>query len=379
MRISAWELIEIRLPLREPFTASFGSRSDRRILLVRLEGDEGGEGWGECVAGEEPSYSYETTETAWHILHQYVLPALLRREILGPEDAASGLSTVRGHPMAKAAAEMAVWDIQAKDLDVPLWELLGGSNSGVPVGVSLGLEPNDDALVEKIGEYLTKGYARVKVKIEPGRDIDIVRAVRDEFPTIQLIADANASYTLADAARLMELDAFDLLMLEQPLGHEDLRDHAQLQRILDTPICLDESIRSEEDVRLALELGACQVVSVKPGPIGGLASARAVHNLCVEQAVPAWCGGMLESGIGRAHNLSLATLPGFSLPGDISESGRYWERDIVRPEFTLGNGRMIPSSGPGIGVEPDRERIRQLAVRCAASGKLTRPVVDAQA
>lgn len=378
MRISGLELIEIRLPLREPFTASFGSRSHRRILLLRVEGCEREEGWGECVAGEDPSYSYETTETAWHILNRFILPALLGREIQGPEELAAVSAAVRGHPMAKATVEMAVWDLQAKEIGVPLWELLGGSGAPIPVGVSVGIQPDDDALLRKADEYLARGYARVKLKIKPGRDVDTVRAVRERFPAAQLSVDANAAYTLADASRLKELDAFDLLMVEQPLGHQDFADHARLQELLDTPICLDESIRSEGDARLALELGACQVVSVKPGPVGGLAGARAIHNLCDERGVPAWCGGMLESGIGRAHNLCLATLPGFSLPGDISESRRYWDRDIVNPEFTLDEGRMTPLVEPGIGVEPDRDRIRRLAVRHVAYGRLDRPVVEAQ-
>ena len=378
MRISGLELIEIRLPLRESFTASFGSRSHRRILLLRLEGSEMEEGLGECVAGEDPSYSYETTETVWHILNRFILPMVLGCEIQGPEDIATVSAAVRGHPMAKAAVEMAVWDLQAKELGVPLWELLGGSGSPVPVGVSVGIQPDDAALLQKADEYLARGYARVKLKIKPGRDVNTVRAVRERFPVAQLSVDANAAYTLADAALLKELDAFGLLMVEQPLGCQDFTDHSRLQELLDTPICLDESIRSEGDARLALELGACQVVSVKPGPVGGLASARAIHNLCVERGVPAWCGGMLESGIGRAHNLCLATLPGFSLPGDISESRRYWDQDIVSPEFTLDQGQMMPPVEPGIGVEPDRDRIRRLAVRHVSYGRLHRPVVEVQ-
>ncbi len=374
MRISGLELIEIRLPLREPFVSSFGSRSERCILLLRLEGSKGQEGWSECVAGEDPSYSYETTETAWHILNRYILPSVLGPEVLGPEDLQNATAAVRGHPMAKAAMEMAAWDLQAKELGVPLWELLGGGAAPVPVGVSVGLQP-EDSLLHKVEEYLARGYSRIKLKIEPGRDVDTVRAVRHRFPAAQLSVDANGAYTLGDASRLKELDAHDLSMVEQPLERTDLRGHVELQEILDTPICLDESIRSEGDARLALELGACQIVTVKAGPSGGLASARAIHDLCLARGVPAWCGGMLESGIGRAHNLCLATLPGFSLPGDISESRRYWDQDVVTPEFTLAEGQMKPSTSPGIGVAPDRDRIRGLAVRHTAFGRLDFPVM----
>ena len=376
MRISGLELIEIRLPLKEPFATSYGAWSSRRVLLLRAEGSEGEEGWGECVAGEDPSYTYETTETAWHVLGQFIVPTLIGHEIQGPEDIESAGAAVRGHPMAKAAVEMASWDLQAKELGVPLWELLGGSRAPIAVGVSLGLQSDEDTLLRKVDACMARGYARVKLKIRPGEDVGPVRAVRERFPTIRLSVDANGAYTLADASGLRELDAFDLVMVEQPLGYQDFADHARLQELIDTPICLDESIRCESDVRLALDLGACRVVTIKPGPVGGLASARAIHDLCKERGVPAWCGGMLESGVGRAHNLSLATLPGFSLPGDISESRRYWDQDIVSPEFTLHEEKMEPRLEPGIGVEPDRERIKGLAVRHEVFGKVSHPVVE---
>jgi len=380
MRITGLELIELRLRLREPFVTSTGSQEDRRVLLVRIEGSEGHEGWGECVAGEDPSYAYETTETAWYVLTQFLLPPLIGHEVEVPEDLWTPGPVVRGHPMAKSVAEAAVWDLQAREIGVPLWELLGGTGSRVPVGVSVGLQAHDEALADKVEAYLSQGYARVKLKIEPGRDVAMVRAVRKRVPEAPLSVDANGSYRLDQLARLKELDALDLLMIEQPLGTDELVDHARLREMLDTPICLDESVRSHGDALTALELGACDIISIKPGPCGGLAQARAILSLCRERDVPAWCGGMLESGVGRAHNLAFATLPGLSLPGDISESRRYWERDIVTPEFALDpGGGMIPPTEAGIGVHPDRRRIRPLLVRSCAFGVVRDPLAEGAA
>jgi len=362
MKPTRIELREIRLPLREVFEISTGARQNRRILLIRVEG-EGATGWGECVAAEDPGYSYETTETAWHVLTEFLLPELVGHEVLGPEDVMGSVPWFRGHPMARAGVEMAIWDLHAKLLEMPLWDFVGGSSDPVPVGVSVGLQADVDTLLRGVEGYLDEGYARIKVKIKPGRDVEMLRKVRRHFPDTPLMADANSAYTLLDLDRLRELDELELTMIEQPLGHEDLLDHSRLQAELKTPICLDESIRSVGDARLALELGSCRIINIKPGRVGGLAEARAIHDLCRERDVPVWCGGMLESGIGRAHNLALATLPGFTLPGDISASRRYWERDIVVPEFELVNGALIPPEGPGIGVEPDMERIEELTVR----------------
>ncbi len=368
MRILEVELRELRLPLREVFEISTGARQDRRILLLRVFGEEGRIGWGECVAAEDPGYSYETTETAWHILNEFLLPGLPGREIEGPDEVLGHVPWVRGHPMARAGIEMAIWDLQAKLLHMPLHELLGGTGDPLPVGVSVGLKPSDDALLRAVEGYLEEGYARIKIKIKPGRDLEMLRAVRDRFPEALLMADANSAYTLADTARLRELDDLDLMMIEQPLGHEDLLDHARLQAELETPICLDESIRSLGDTRLALELDAGRIINIKPGRVGGFAEALAIHDLCRTRGVPVWCGGMLESGIGRAHNLALATLAGFTLPGDISASRRYWARDIVTPEFELRDGAMPLPEGPGIGVEPDLPRIEELTVRTRRFG-----------
>jgi o-succinylbenzoate synthase len=357
------EMREIRLPLREVFEISSGSRQNRRIILLRVEA-EGAAGWGECVAAEDPGYSYETTETAWHVLAEFLLPALVGHEMDGPEEILAPVAWVRGHRMAKAGIEMAVWDLHARLLGMPLWEFLGGRGEPVSVGVSVGLQRDDEALLREVERYLAEGYERIKLKIKPGRDIEMLRVVRERFPTATLMADANSAYTLQDLPRLKLLDELGLLMIEQPLGHEDLLDHARLQTELETPICLDESIRSVEDARLALELGSGRIINIKPGRVGGYAEARRIHDLAREAGVPVWCGGMLESGIGRGHNLSLATLPGFTLPGDISASSRYWAEDIVVPPFELGtDGRMALREGAGIGVEPDPELLEPLTVR----------------
>lgn len=362
MRIDAVEVREIRLPLRERFEISSGYSEERRILLVRLHA--GGEtGWSECVAGEDPGYSYETTGTAWHILSEFLIPALLGAEVEGPADVERRLAHVRGHPMAKACLEMAAWDLEARRSGHSLSQALGGSGEPVPVGVSVGLQKSDALLVEKVGEFLAAGYRKIKLKIKPGRDVEMVGAVREAYPDAPLMVDANSAYKLADRDRLAEMDDLDLLMIEQPLAHDDLHLHARLQEVLRTPVCLDESIRSADDAELALELGSCRIINIKPGRVGGFGSSRRIHDLCRARGVPVWCGGMLESGVGRAFNIALATLPGFTIPGDISASRRYWERDIVDPEFEVFDGMMTPPSGPGIGVVPDEGRIERLTVR----------------
>lgn len=362
MRIDRIELHLVPLRLRERFEISSGARRDRTIFLVTLHG-EGEVGWGECVVGEDPGYSYETTETAWHLLRDFLAPAVVGREAAGPSDVLTPAAWIRGHRMARAAIEMAAWDLHARLEAVSLAEAIGGSRRPVPVGVSVGLQPNDDALVDKVGAYLEAGYRRIKLKVKPGRDVAMVGAVRAAFPDALLMADANSAYRLTDAEHLAGFDALDLMMIEQPLGHEDIRDHARLQERLRTPICLDESIRSVEDAALALELGATRVVNIKPGRVGGFGEARAIHDLCRERGIPVWCGGMLESGVGRAHNLALASLPGFTLPGDISASSRYWEEDLVEPEFELVDGTLSLPDGPGIGVRPRTDRIGRLRLR----------------
>jgi O-succinylbenzoate synthase len=322
-----------------------------------------------------PGYSYETTDTAWMVLTDHILPALTGRKVLDPLRITQVMDPIRGHPMAKAVAEMALWDLQAKELGLPLWELLGGTGEPVPAGVVVGLQPDAAALLATVERHVASGYARVKLKLDRGAgDLAMVRTVRERFPKLSLMVDCGATYTLQDLPRLRELDGLGLTMIEQPLGSEDLIEHASLQAELDTPICLDESVRSVGDARLAIQIGACRVINVKPGRVGGLGAARSIHDLCRDQGVPAWCGGMLETGIGRAHNVSLATLPGFTLPGDLSESRRYWERDIVDPEFVLDGGCVGLPAGTGICVEPDLDRIAALAVRSRTFGRPHRPV-----
>jgi O-succinylbenzoate synthase len=367
MKIDRAHLREIPLRLKEYFEISSGGKQDRRILLLTLEG-EGFEAWGECVVGEDPGYSYETTETAWHMLTDFILPKVVGRDADGPGDVLAPVRWIRGHRMAKAAVEMASWDLAARMDGVSLSKKLGGTRSSVPVGVSVGIQKTDEALHEKVAGYVDAGYARVKIKIKPGRDVEMLAGVRERFPDVRLMADANSAYRLTDAARLKELDALDLMMIEQPLSHEDFLEHARLQEQLETPICLDESIESVDDLELALELGSCRIVNIKPGRVGGHASSRAIHDLMVSKGMPVWCGGMLESGVGRAHNVALASLAGFTLPGDISASRRYWERDIVDPEFEVAGGEMQVPTGAGIGVEPDRARIAELTVREATFG-----------
>jgi O-succinylbenzoate synthase len=362
MKIRAAELREIHLRLKERFEISSGWWEERRIILLRLEG-EGGEAWSECVAGEAPNYSYETPETAWHILTDYVLPEVVGREVEEPGRILDPVSWIRGHPMALAAVEMGAWCLQAVEKGISLRDLVGGERDVVPVGVSVGLQGSNEDLLGKVQGHLEEGYRKIKLKIKPGRDVEMVRAVRERFPEVPLMADANSSYTLDDAPRLKELDGLGLMMVEQPLHPEDLRQHALLQAQMETPICLDESIRSVEDTRLALHLGSGRIINIKPGRVGGFSSSRAIHDVCAEAGVPVWCGGMLEAGVGRAYNLALASLPNFTIPGDISESRRYWAEDIVSPEFVMDRGLMPVPEGPGLGVEVRRDRIEGLTKR----------------
>ena len=362
MKIRGVELREIQLSLREHFEISSGGWSERRILLLRMETEEG-EAWSECVAGEAPTYSYETPETAWHILTDFLLPPVLGAEVEEPADILRPSAWVRGHPMARAAVEMGAWGLKALEEGVSLSTLLGGNREAVPAGVSVGLQKTDDELLKKVEEHLASGYRKIKLKIKPGRDVEMVRAVRDRFPEAPLMVDANSAYTLDDASRLQELDDLNLMMVEQPLDSEDLRQHALLQARMTTPICLDESIRSAEDTRLALQLGSGGIINIKPGRVGGFTSSTEIHDICAEAGIPVWCGGMLESGVGRAYNVALASLPNFLLPGDISESRRYWEEDVVEPEFVMADGLMPVPSGGGMGVEVRRDRVGSLTTR----------------
>jgi O-succinylbenzoate synthase len=365
-RLESITLREIRLALKEPFRISSGVQSHRRIVLVRLAG-EGVEGWGECVAGEHPNYSPENADTAWLAIRDWLAPRLLGRRFASPDEVWPVLDrNVRGHNMAKAALEMAAWELAARAAGMSLAELLGGVSRRIPVGVSLGIQENPAALAAKAGAALERGYRKIKLKIEPGSDVEFVRAVRQALgPRAPLMADANNAYQPEDAAHLAILDELDLLMIEQPLAWDDLLRHAELQRLLRTPICLDESITSPERAADMIALGAGRIVNIKPGRVGGFRQSLAIHDLCALHGIPVWCGGMLESGIGRGHNVALASLPNFTLPGDLSPSERYWERDVVEPEWTMDREGWVevPRGRPGIGVTADLARIEALTVR----------------
>lgn len=365
MIISAIELREIRLPLIHFFETSFGRTTARRIILVRVFDADGAEGWGECTAGEGPFYSEEWTETAWSTIREFLAPMVVGQEC---EDAAAAgdlMRKVRGHRMAKAAIETACWDLESKRAGVPLWKHLGGVNEEISCGVSIGIQDSPEQLLEKIEKELAAGYQRIKIKIKPGWDLKVVRQVRQRYPEILLMADANSAYTLNDVELFQALDEFNLMMIEQPLAYDDMFDHAELQKQIKTPVCLDESVHSAADARHAIDIGACRIINLKLGRVGGHAEARRVETVCRERAVPVWCGGMLESGIGRAHNIALATLAGFRLPGDVSASARYWAEDIIDPPVTVSDrGTIAAPNQPGIGFEVNRARVDSLTMRC---------------
>ena len=363
MKIERIELLEVQMPLVHFFETSFGRTTHRRIVLLRAFA-EGLEGWGEVTCGEMPFYSYETPGTAWHILSDLLIPWALEKSWDSPADLSDRFRPVRGHNMAKAALENALWDIAAQSHGVSLAELLGGTREEIPCGVSIGIQNSPEELLEKIRTEVAAGYQRIKVKIRPGWDVSILESIRNEFPTIKLMADANSAYTLNDVEHLKLMDQFDLMMIEQPLGWEDMVDHSRLQRELKTPICLDESIHSAEDARKALDMGACKIINIKLGRVGGHSGARKLHDLCLARQIPVWCGGMLESGIGRAHNIAMSTLPGFVLPGDVSASGRYWSQDIIEPEVTVSaEGTISVPCKPGLGYVPNLARIEKLTAR----------------
>ena len=366
IRIDRIDLREIGLKLREPFRISSGVVHERRILLLTLHDRSGARVWSECVAGELPNYSPETLDTAWLAITGWLAPRLLGAELARPEEVAPLLDRgVVGHAMAKAALEMGSWALAAEVAGVPLAVLLGGTRERVAAGISLGIQASPEALVERARAAHAQGYAKVKVKISPGADVDYVAAVRAALPDAHLMADANSAYTLADADHLARLDEFGLIMIEQPLGQDDLVRHAELQRRLRTPLCLVESITSVDRCEDMIALGAGRIVNIKPGRVGGFATSRRIHDTCARAGLPVWCGGMLESGVGRAYNVALASLPNFSLPGDLSPSARYWEQDVVAPEWTMDREGWVtvPRSAPGLGVAVDEERIEALTVR----------------
>src|SRR5882724_1243218 len=363
MQVRGMTLQEIRMKLVAPFETSMERTEARRILLVQADVD-GVTGWGECVAGESPYYSPETTDTAWLVLRDFLWPMVKGKEFASAGEVWSLLRRVRGHNMAKASLETAVWDDEAKQKGVPLSKLIGGVREEIASGVSIGIKESLDELAAAVQKELAAGYQRIKIKIKPGKDLEQVRRLRQDFPRIKLTVDANSAYTLNDWPLLKQLEGFYLMMIEQPLGWDDLYNHVELQKKLDTPICLDECIHTEEQARAAVELGACKIINIKMGRVGGHTVARRIHDFCQQRGVPVWCGGMLESGIGRAHNIALSTLPNFTLPGDVTASKRYWAEDLIDPEVTvLPQGTIRVPTGPGIGFEPRRELIEKLSVR----------------
>lgn len=363
MKIDEIILREIEMRLKGPFETSFATISGRRVALLEVRCD-GVSGWGEVTAAEGPFYNSETTDTAWAILSKFVAPLVLGKTIQTASDVLPLLAPVRGHEMAKAALETALWDAEAKQKGLPLWKSLGGTRPEIACGVSLGIRTNPQELIAAAEKELNAGYQRIKIKIKPGKDIEFVAAVRKHFPKTKLMADANSAYRLADAEFLKRFDAFDLMMIEQPLEWDDLYHHSKLQPLLKTPICLDECIHNPDQAEAAINLGACRIINIKLGRVGGHTHAKQIEEFCRLRSVPVWCGGMLETGVGRAHNIAMSTLPGFVLPGDVSASQRYWDEDVIEPEVEVTSaGTICVPTPPGIGYAVRKKRIEQLAAR----------------
>jgi O-succinylbenzoate synthase len=363
MKIEAITLREIRMPLVNFFETSFGRIHDRHILLLTAHTDVA-EGWGECVADVAPYYSPEWTATVWETIKQYLAPAVLQQTIAAGSSSAALMARVRGHRMAKAAIENALWDAEARQKGIPLWKLLGGTRGAIECGVSIGIQDSVEQLLDKIALELAAGYRRIKIKVKPGWDIQVLERVRSRWPDVLLSCDANSAYTLDDIGHLREFDKFNLLMIEQPLWSDDIYCHARLQRELKTAICLDESIENVRDAAQAVEIGACRIINIKVGRVGGFSEAVKIHDLCAAHHIPVWCGGMLESGVGRAHNVALSSLSNFSLPGDVSASKRYWKEDVIEPEIEVSpQGTIAIQNLPGTGYRLRTGQIEKLTIR----------------
>ena len=364
LKIESVELIEINLPLVHFFETSFGRTYKRRIILMRVEDVDGAEGWGEITCGESPGYSDEWTDSAWVTAEKILAPMVVGCEVESASHVWGLMKWARGHRMAKAGIETACWDLEAKKLGVPLWRHLGGVNREIECGVSIGIQDTVEQLLGKIQTELDAGYKRIKIKISPSWDYDVIKAVRAEFGDILLMGDANSAYTLADIDLLKSLDEFNLMMLEQPLPYDDIIDHTKLQAQIKTPICLDEPIKSPDDARKAIELKSGKIINLKNGRVGGHTQSKLVEKICRENGMPVWCGGMLESGIGRAHNIAISTLAGYTMPGDVSASKRYWHEDIIEPAVEVSSeGTITAPEAPGIGFEVRKGKIDELAVR----------------
>jgi o-succinylbenzoate synthase len=364
IRIQSVQLREIHLPLIHYFETSFGRTDVRRVILVTVQTADGAEGYAECTAAEDPLYNSETTETAWHMLCDFIIPRVLGVDLKDASDVSRLLAPIRGNRMAQAALETAVWELEARLAGVPLSRHIGGVRDEIDCGVSIGIQSTVAKLLDKVRLEVSRGYRRVKIKIKPGWEKEPLAAIREEFPELLLMADANSAFTLSDLPLLRELERFNLMMIEQPLAHDDIVDHAVLQKQLAVPICLDESIHTAEDARKAVEMGSCRIINVKLGRVGGFAEAIRINRYCAENGIPIWCGGMLESGVGRAHNIALSTLSGFVLPGDVSASNRYYAEDTVEPPVEVTpRGTIRVPQGPGIGYALNGRRIAQATVR----------------
>ncbi|MFC4023575.1 o-succinylbenzoate synthase [Oceanobacillus longus] len=359
MKLTEINLYKVNMKMKNPFTTSFGTEHDRLFLLVEIKNEEGLSGWGECVTSEQPLYIEEFTESSWIMLHKFLIPLILNKEINHPDELQEFFKHYKRNNLAKSALDAAVWDLYAKSKGITLAEALGGDSTTIEVGISLGIEENIDTLLENIKQKTEEGYKRIKIKIKPGKDVEVVKVIREHFPDIPLMVDANSAYTLDDIDTLKQLDQFNLMMIEQPLTAGDLIDHAKLQKELKTPICLDESIHSYDDARKAIELGSGRIINMKIARVGGLTQAKKIHDLCEKAGIPMWCGGMLESGIGRAHNIAITSLANFTLPGDTASSSRYWDKDIIEPEVVAQHGVLHLPTKPGIGYDVNIDEVRK--------------------
>lgn len=362
MKMTEITIRHLRMKLKSPFSTSFGTMTKKDFLLLEVKDEDGTIGWGESVAFAAPWYTEETMQTNWHMLEDFIIPLLLHKEIKHPDEVSELFAPIRRNNMAKASIEGAIWDIYAQQQNQSLAQVLGGTKDKIEVGISIGIQPSIDDLIAVVDHSLKQGYKRMKVKIKPGWDVNVIRALREAFPDTPIMADANSAYTLDDIDLLKQLDEFDLMMIEQPLAVDDIMEHGKLQKELQTPICLDESICSFEDAKKAVELGSTKVINIKIGRVGGISEAKKIHDYCASKGIPVWCGGMLEAGIGRAHNIALTSLSNFTLPGDTSGSNRYWEKDIITPEVIAKDGYIEVPKKSGIGYEVDMEAVEAFTV-----------------
>ncbi|MGM8212408.1 o-succinylbenzoate synthase [Virgibacillus sp. W0430] len=362
MRINEINMFKLNMKMKNPFTTSFGTQHTRSFIIVEAKSSKGVSGWGECVTSDSPLYIEEFTDSSWLMLEKFLIPLILNTTIDHPDDVQERFNPYKRNHLAKSAIEGAIWDLYAKTEGIPLATALGGTRTSIEVGVSLGIEDNITNLLANIKEKVAEGYKRIKIKIKPGKDIEVIDTVRQHFPDIPLMVDANSAYTLEDVHVLKEMDKFNLMMIEQPLTAGDLIDHAKLQKEIKTPVCLDESIHSFEDTQKAIELKSGKIINLKIGRVGGLTQSKEIHDLCTQFGIPLWCGGMLESGIGRAHNIAITSLENFTLPGDTASSSRYWEKDIIEPEVVVENGKLTIPDKPGIGFEVDMNELLKNSV-----------------